>query len=970
MLKSYVALDLETTGLDSRRDAIIEVGALRFQGDQVLETFSTYVNPERRIPPFITELTGITDDNVAGAPPIRQVVHDLQDFVGRDIVVGHNISFDLDFLRPHGVLTDNYYIDTFELAGMLVPHASRYSLNNLVKEVGLELPEQTHRALDDARMAHALYEALFQRALRLPRPVQEELVRLGRQVNWPPRFFFSESLRGRVRQGFQGGIGAQLAAQRGGDAAGPLFLPEVEFDPLEPRQVPIPLDVDALRELLAEDGPLTDIVEEYEHRPEQELMLESVARAFNNGDQLLVEAGTGTGKSLAYLIPAVLWADQNDDRVVVSTNTINLQEQLAEKDLPLVAQLFPTDFRSMVLKGRSHYLCRRQFQALRRSGPANLDEMRVLAKVLLWLPNTLDGDGDGLFLPTGRERAVWARLAASSENCNVRDCPHYHGDGCFFYRARERAETAHLLVVNHALLLADIATENRVLPHYDHLIIDEAHHLERATTEALHFAVDWYRLRYLLEDLLKGWGRHQGILDALRNLSLGLSRELRNRLLDAILRLEDTGDQAYHRLAQLFDALELFANEHAAGQNRNYGLRLRLTENLRLEAGWDAVVLTWDAASVPFHTLVAETNRLSQAVEDLPLDDLEEIEMVRARLAAAARHLASIDRELQALIADPSDNAIYWLEQRAHDGTLSLHAVPLRIGPLVREHLFEKKKTVVLTSATLRIAETFDYLRERLEAWEAHEVEVGSPFDYEEAALFYVTNDTPEPSQYGYQKAVEETVLELFRATEGRALALFTSYSQLRSTAEAITKPLAHAGITVYTQGGGSSRAQLLQSFRESERAVLLGTRSFWEGVDIPGEALSCLVIAKLPFDVPNDPIVAARAEVCDDAFNDYMVPEAVLRFLQGFGRLIRTKSDRGLVVVLDKRLLTKRYGQRFIDSLPGPKLRVGSRHQLPENAVRWLSGEALPEQTVEADDPWADEPWDVPPPEEPPWWD
>jgi DNA polymerase-3 subunit epsilon/ATP-dependent DNA helicase DinG len=969
MPKTYVALDLETTGLDPNRDAIIEVGALRFSGPQEIEVYSTFVNPGRRIPHFITELTGITDDHVTGAPSIRQVAYELQEFVGRDIVIGHNVGFDLRFLRRHDTLTQNYYIDTFELAGILVPHASRYSLSNLVKEVGLHLPAQTHRALDDARMAHALYVELFERAMKLPKSILDEIVRLAKHAKWPPRFFFQESLRGRVREGFQGGIGAQLAAQRGGDAAGPLFLPEVEFDPLEARLEPHLLEIERLKALLGAEGPLCNIIEGYEYRPEQELMMESVAQAFNTSSHLMVEAGTGTGKSLAYLIPAVGWADQNDDRVVISTNTINLQEQLADKDIPLLSKLFATGFRAMVLKGRSHYLCRRQFQSLRRGGPSNADEMRVLAKILLWLPNTLDGDGDGLFLPTPRERAVWSRLSASAENCSVRDCPYYHGQGCFFYRARERAETAHVLVVNHALLLADIAAENRVLPAYDHLIVDEAHHLESATTEALHFSVDWYALRALLNDLLRGHKKHSGIVDELQGLSGALPREVRNRLCDLLIRLEDVGETANRRLENLFDTLQIFLDEHTGGQNRNYSVRLRITESMRTQPGWDSVELTWDSAATPFYRLVDGVNRLARAVEDLTISEVQEFEAVRARLVAIARRLSETHRQLNALVVEPSDNAIYWLEQR-RNGPVAFHTVPLRVGPMVREQLFEKKKTIILTSATLRIAESFDYLRERLEAWEAHEVDVGSPFDYETAALFYVVNDIPEPGQTGYQKAVERALLNLFEATEGRSMALFTSYSQLRATAEAITKPLTKSDITVYAQGGGSSRAQLLQNFREGERAVLLGTRSFWEGVDIPGEALSCLVIAKLPFDVPNDPIIAARAEGYEDAFNEYMVPEAVLRFLQGFGRLIRTKTDRGVVVVLDKRLLTKRYGRRFFDSLPGPTVRSGPVGQLPECAALWLAGEPLPDVgDPYPDDPWGDEFWDVPP-EEPPWWD
>jgi DNA polymerase-3 subunit epsilon/ATP-dependent DNA helicase DinG len=251
--------------------------------------------------------------------------------------------------------------------------------------------------------------------------------------------------------------------------------------------------------------------------------------------------------------------------------------------------------------------------------------------------------------------------------------------------------------------------------------------------------------------------------------------------------------------------------------------------------------------------------------------------------------------------------------------------------------LFLKKRTVVLTSATLRTAGGFDYVRERLSAWDAEELAVGSPFDYAASTLFYVVDDIPEPGQPGHQRAVAEGMEALFRATEGRALALFTSYSQLRSTLRAIRAPLAQHRITVQAQGEGFSRRRLLESFRSGQRRVLLGTRSFWEGVDVPGEALSCLAIAKLPFSVPSDPVFAARAETFDSPFLEYAVPDAILRFLQGFGRLIRTRTDRGVVAVFDRRLLTRQYGSLFIDSLPGPTVRRGSVLALPRAAAEWL---------------------------------
>jgi DNA polymerase-3 subunit epsilon/ATP-dependent DNA helicase DinG len=308
-------------------------------------------------------------------------------------------------------------------------------------------------------------------------------------------------------------------------------------------------------------------------------------------------------------------------------------------------------------------------------------------------------------------------------------------------------------------------------------------------------------------------------------------------------------------------------------------------------------------------------------------------------MLGVARRLGEMGRKIGQIVTQDTPAIISWVEAETNNAhRLSLHAAPLHVGPLVQEHLFNKKDVVILTSATLRTAGTFDFLRERLNAWDAGELAVGSPFDYKRSTLVYLVDDIPEPGQPAYQRAVEQGMIALFRATEGRALALFTSYSQLRATLRAIRAPLAQSGITVQAQGEGVSRAQLLENFCTGERRVLLGTRSFWEGVDVPGGALSCLAIAKLPFSVPSDPIFAARSETFEQPFLDYAVPETILRFLQGFGRLIRTRSDRGVVAVFDRRLLTKSYGQMFIDSLPEPTVRRGPLALLPKAAAEWLA--------------------------------
>ncbi len=942
MPRTYVALDLETTGLDPERDAILEVGAVKFQGEKVLEVFTSLVNPGRHIPRKVVDLTGITQEEAEQAPSLWTVLPRLQRFVGRLPVVGHNIAFDLAFLRRHGLFEDQEALDTFELAGVLVPHAGRYSLGALARELGVSLPA-THRALDDARATHALFIALFQRASRLPVRILEEIVEAAAMAGWSARRFFQDAVRAAARQAFSGTIGAQLAARRGAEAGLPLLTPRSRPPrPLEPASERTHLDVDQLAAFLERDGPFARAFPGYEYRPQQVAMLRAVAHALNEGEHLLVEAGTGTGKSVAYLLPAIHWAVQNGERVVISTNTINLQEQLYDKDLPTLQKLLPFKFRATVLKGRSHYLCPAQLQALRKVGPKDPVEARVLAKVLLWLPHTLTGDGDELFLPNQAERAVWRRLSADNEACVPEQCQAYAEGTCFFYRARWEAEAAHLIIVNHALLLADVAVENRALPRYRYLIVDEAHHLERATTDQLSFQVDRLAVTRLLRELggSRSDRRTTGLLgDVVVRCRAGLPSALRAQVEALVQELGEMVADLLGRTESFFDSLEAFLAEHGPNRHRsNYARRLRLTPGMRRQPSWSRVEIAWENAAIQLRALAEGLERLVRGLDNLEGYNVPDREDLMVRLAGMRGRLTTIEAQLRALVSEPSENAIYWLSAGPGNQPLSAHAAPLHVGPLVRQHLLEEKEAVVMTSATLRVAGSFDFIRDRLHAWEAEELAVGSPFDYARSTLVYLVDDIPEPNQSGYQTAVERGLVELFKATEGRGLALFTSYNQLRATARAIAEPLAEADIVVYEQGGGASRRQLLEQFKGAERAVLLGTRSFWEGVDIPGEALSCLAIIRLPFSVPDDPIFAARSETFEQPFFEYAVPETILRFLQGFGRLIRTRTDRGVVAIFDRRLLTKSYGQAFLDSLPEPTIRRGPLASLPGAAARWLA--------------------------------
>lgn len=931
-METIVALDIETTGLDPDSDAIIEIGAVRFNEKRVAGEWHTLIHPGRRIPPFITQLTGITDSMVLQAPPIQDVLAEMVDFIGDSPILGQNIRFDVGFFQKFGVLRRNILLDTYELAAVLLPNAGRYNLGALTQALNVPLPA-THRALDDAQATRGVFLRLYEEAKSLPLGLLAEIVRLGEKVDWLGYWPLRMVLRSRSREV------ASLDDMRH-SYTGPLFQESSMRTPaaLAPISEPLPLDIEAVSALLEPGGAFAQHFPQFEYRQEQVAMLQAVAEALSDERHLLVEAGTGTGKSMAYLIPAAIWAIENQQRVVISTNTINLQDQLISKDIPDLRDALGLDLQATVLKGRSNYICPRRLENMRRRGPENAEEMRVLGKVLVWLQGTTTGDRGEINLSGPAERRAWMRLSAEDEGCTTENCLKRTGGACPFYRARMAAQSAHLLIVNHALLLADVATGNRVLPEYQYLIVDEAHHIEGATTNALSYQVT---LRDVQRNLAQLGDPNSGTLgwclaatqEILAPSEMAALNHLIQNITDKVFRFQ-------HLARQFFESVDHFLGEQREGRPvGRYSQRERIVPSTRIQPAWLDVEVAWDDAQRSLTPLLELMGQLTQGLAEIYDAFNEEDEELFSSVVNIYQQLTEFEENLNALVFEPAEDRVYWAEVQPNNTHLALHSAPLHIGNLMERYIWHEKTAVVLTSATLTTANEFDYLRNRLAAEDAYELALGSPFDYETATLLYLINDIPEPSdRNGHQRAVEQGLIQLCRETGGRALVLFTSYDQLQRTSRAIAPPLLKDDIYVFEQGEGASPHTLLETFRSAERAVLLGTRSFWEGVDVPGEALSVLAIIKMPFAVPSDPIVAARSETFEDPFYQYSLPEAVLAFRQGFGRLIRTQYDRGIVAIFDRRLLTKRYGRLFIDSLPRCTVQSGSIAELPRAAARWLN--------------------------------
>jgi predicted DnaQ family exonuclease/DinG family helicase len=943
----YVAVDVESTGLSPGVDEIIEVAAVKFRGDELLETYSQLVAPRQSLPLKITRLTGITPEDLADAPRFNAIGADLARFIKSYPIVGHSVSFDLSMLRSQGMSFAQPVYDTFELATLLMPQAPIYKLSALAEQIGIPHPED-HRALNDAIVAAKVFTHLLGLIDTLDLRQLTEIARLTQRIAFPMRDLFEDALRARTKNAFV--EAARLATQA------PDSRPaSSEITPLKPTGDLRPLDLDEVGSFFAPEGPLGRSFPGYEPREPQAAMARAVAAAFNQSDPVLVEAGTGTGKSMAYLVPAAMHAVRRGERVVISTNTINLQDQLFFKDIPDLQRIMAGDgpalgeegerivgaraeapFTAALLKGRGNYLCLKRYEDTRRLESLSPDEVRTLLKVQLWLPTTASGDKAELLL-IDRENAAWGRINATPDTCTGPRCPHFRD--CYFFRARREAEAAHVLVVNHALLIAALASQANVLPPYDHLVIDEAHNLEDVATDQLSFSVDQAAMLKFLDEIFQQGGvqlvsgllselpaylRESGADDAHRERAEQVAEQVRPVLARARAAVYD----CFNRLTNFV------AREASEGQ---YDPRLRLTPGVRTRPEWQEIQAVWanltDILAVIGDGL-GKLQSLLRELEDAAVPGYDEL-MLRVEFL----YRFSVDvRVRTGHIIFGDEASICWLTQDRQRDALTLTAAPLTVSEILAAQLFAQKQTSVLASATLTVEGGFAFVKSRLGLDEAEELVLESPFDYEQQSLVYIPNDIPEPNQRGYQQAVEQALIGLCAATGGRTLALFTANSALKQTYNAIQEPLEEHEIAVLGQGIDGSRRSLLERFKEFPRTVLLGTSSFWEGVDVVGDALSVLVIAKLPFSVPTDPIFAARSEQFGDrAFEQFSVPQSILRFKQGFGRLIRSKEDRGIVVCLDRRLLTKKYGQQFLGSLPHTRVRTGPLKQLPTLAARFL---------------------------------
>lgn len=966
-MNRLLVVDFETTGSHPRQgDSIIQIGAVAIDDGIVTDSFSTLVNPGQAIPPFITQLTGITEEMVADAPSLEEVFPRLLRLLDGRAFVAHNASFDLQFLQE-ALLSQGYYafdgyvLDTVELSRLLMPTQNSYRLGELASDLDIE-HENPHQADSDAMATAQLFLHLMNIVNEMPLVTIQRLqmlvssfrsdidallryVEMEKMAEIPLLDAEAEPVLNEPSEMWD--IYRQLALRKRREKlTASLRTPAYDTTSIAPFD-------ELLGQVLGEAGSMSVHVAGYQRRDAQEAMMHAVFEAMQDGSHLLIEAGTGTGKSLGYLFPGIIWAKQNGQQLVVSTNTIQLQEQLFNKEIMSLQQTLPFEFSAATLKGRGNYLCLRKFeQALEEPIEGSSQEMRLVkGQMLAWLTQTETGDVEELSMPpTGQ--LFWQQVKSDTGSCLNRACPWF--SRCYYFQAKDRAKDADVLIVNHALLISDLQAENRILPPYEVAIIDEAHHLEDAATQHMGKQFTTTQLLFLMDRasvepgsaLTRFAEEWESWVGAPQDFVAENMAEL--KALYAPLR-----DKATHWTQLLYAWASDRAEEttEAGRETVRYRVESFTGKHERIRKTTRKLIESMSAFAQVF----------DRFVRGLPADDKPPFALrsLRTDLFGLLNDWQKVTELLHFFLLEQDPQYVYWMEVEARTARKQVHlsAALLKVSDSLAEPLFAQKQSMILTSATLTVKNSFSYVINRfgldqLPEERVRTLSIPSPFDYEHQGLLLIPSDFPAPGKENdltYVDAVVQGCVDVVLASKGRTLILFTSHSMLRLVYNAMKERLADAPDSYTLLGHGidsNNRSKLVGLFQTIEKSVLLGTSSFWEGVDIPGEALSSLVIVKLPFTPPNHPVYQGRSELLKtegkNAFMSMALPQAVILFKQGVGRLIRHHLDRGVVVLFDTRIVEARYGRSFLQSLPPYAVESGPWPELRERIEPFLGMSTL----------------------------
>jgi predicted DnaQ family exonuclease/DinG family helicase len=911
----FVALDLETTGLDSKTDRIIEIGAVRFANGASGEEYSTFVNPGMQIPTHITRLTGITNENVAPAPSFGAVAPGLVEFIGDMPICGHQIDFDINFLNEEfkRIALPKVFvqqIDTALISRIVNLPVTRYTLGAVAKALGVPL-ENAHRALDDARASGHAALALLPKLAQIPVAARAVMAHAA-----PPsvvKHFLVKSLE---KESYSLDLSPPV-----------LPRPPKKLTPEDP---PVPVDTLTVSQAFEPGGLLPLAMKGFLPRPSQTRMAAAVAEALNATTCLVAEAGTGTGKSLAYLVPAALYAVKNKCRVLVSTHTRNLQDQLVSKDLPFVKKVAGDELRFSVLKGRANYLCQKRFRRLLTGelGDFSYRERMGMLPLIRWAQETETGDIEEQNEFNARWYSrIWHSISAEAHFCEGRRCGEYAC--CFLQQARQRALGSHVVVINHSLFFSEICAESSFLGSIGPIVFDEAHHIESCGHRHLRTEIDSNRCA--------------AFLDAVTN----CAKEIKKR---GEQRNAPFTEQEFKPLVKrLRGEIKVFL-DHGLAWARS---KEPPSPEFQLDVGPEtfsqsAAPQSLENALLDMQDCLRRFAQLCEADGDAGAG-----KTLLGEILSCGDAASQLKADLAYLTAAATDDHVFWAEGNLGKGWIKFLGVPLDVGAILASIWEKNEGGRIFTSATLSVSGSMEYFKRKAGLGTASDVRCEvfeSPFSSSQAIRGGV-RAAPEIESPEYPAYVADAILGLLAAFDKNILALFTSNAMLAAVYERLRSQVSKDDCTILAQGFSGNRPAILDEFRHTRRAVLLGADSFWEGIDVPGKSCEIVIISRLPFPVPTHPLTRALCRKVEEeqgeSFMSYSVPEAVIRFRQGTGRLIRTLEDRGALIVLDNRIFTKGYGRQFSSSLDGPFMQFATIPDMVRDVGAFFRNEIAPASTI-----------------------
>ncbi|MBS4217331.1 ATP-dependent DNA helicase DinG [Bacillus sp. FJAT-49711] len=931
MTRKYVVVDLETTGnAHDRGDRIIQLSAVVIQNRQIVDQYTTFINPGIPIPAFIQELTGIQDEMVQDAPEFNDIAPKINDLLQDSIFVAHNVIFDLGFLRNE--LKKAGYnqigfdsVDTVEFAKILLPTAQSYKLSELAEYLQLK-HENPHQADSDALVTAELFLILLERTKTLPLITLEKLTDMAYSLKSDLYILF-ESILKEKRKNIDN-LQEDLEVFRG-IALKKKVIPESNKDKIIPS---FPKSKEEKNQLFSKRINL---------RHGQMEMMDTVYGSFEMNQHAVIEAGTGTGKTLGYLLPSLYFAVSKGQPVIISTYTIQMQNQILNNEIVRLTQLIPFSFQTSILKGRSNYINMLKFEQSLYEKDPQYDTVMTKMQFLVWLVHTETGDMDELNVSSGG-RLFKQRIKHDGWFFQKEKDPWISHD--FYMHARNLAANADLVITNHSMLLADIENDQNILPDYHYVVIDEAHNLEKAARNCFGKKLEYNTLKFRIGRL--GTLEKNQLFSKIENLlqKKGLTPSFHAFELDQVIsQLDLEIDDLFVMLGKKISHL------YGRRANKNTKQQLRITNEMMSDRKWLPLVICAERV-YDFHRTISREleDRLALVKrEDKKLTEGEQafFEEINSFL----RDWIQIGEKIQQILLKPTDHHVTWIEGdiRALPNSIGIYVQPLNPGNDLAKNFFKHKKSVVMTSATLTVKHSFNFFLNELNLRQEGLLErvISSPFDYKDMVKLMIPSDLPEVRgtvNDNYIEAIASHIIAIADVTDGRMLVLFTSYDMLRKTYQLIKDSFALEDFVLLAQGiSGGSRTRLTRNFQQFNKSILFGTSSFWEGVDIPGKDLSCLVIVRLPFSPPDEPISAAKYELLKNngknPFSEFALPEAVIRFKQGFGRLIRTETDRGVVIVLDRRIETTSYGKTFLQSIPHISIERGPLNNLLPVIEKWL---------------------------------